>query len=62
MINIRSHNTLKKDLVSIYKNNIKSLTDINYIVYLNLNENFNLKNIEKIIKECIFSIRLCNLR
>ena len=54
MINIRSHNTLKKDLVSIYKNNIKSLTDINYIVYLNLNENFNLKNIEKIIKECVY--------
>ena len=51
---IKSKRTLKEDLKSIYSKYKKNLLDVNYIIYINLSENFNLKKIRYLIKNAVY--------
>jgi glycosyltransferase involved in cell wall biosynthesis len=46
-----ANDLLSDDLIQIYKNNLKLWTNINYVVYFNINTNINFKSLEKLIKK-----------
>ncbi len=54
VINIKSNKTLKEDLKEIYSKNLKNFIDINYIIYLNLDEKINFNKILKLISYTIY--------
>ena len=51
---IKIKKKLKEDLKSIYSKYKKNLLDVNYIIFINLNENFNLKKIIYLIKKNVY--------
>ncbi len=53
--NTRSKKTLKEDLNNIYKKFSKDFIDINYVVYINLDENINFNKILKLIFKTIYN-------
>ncbi len=52
--NIKSNKTLKEDLKQIYNKYSKNLIDINYIVYLNLDEKINFNKILRLISHTVY--------
>ena len=52
--NIKSNKTLKEDLKQIYSKYSKNLIDINYIVYLNLDEKINFNKILRLISHTVY--------
>jgi len=50
-----ANDLLSDDLIKIYNNNLKLWTNINYVVYFNINTNINLKSLEKLIKKTIYN-------
>ena len=50
-----SKNTLKADLIGIYKKNKKLWTNVNYVTYFNTDANLNYKMISNLIKKTIYN-------
>ena len=52
---VKCKKNLEYDLKHIYKKYKKDWSEINYVVYININENINLKKIYNLIKETIYN-------